>query len=79
MEEKDWQTKIGDLVRETYRQQGFSDVVIAVGAIDQNDRINTEIWFPADTAKDFDLRLMWFAINNHMYYEYNNILDDLED
>jgi len=69
----DWTTKIGDIVRDTYANQGYTDVVIAIGALSANGDIHTQIWYPLGTATDFDIRLMWFAINNHLYNEYNEI------
>ena len=58
----DWQTKIGELVRETYKQQGYSDVLIMIGAIDPDDNISTQVWPSFDTAGDFDIRFMVFAL-----------------
>lgn len=75
--DKDWQTKIGDLVRKTYHDQGYTDIVIAIGAINNNkedDTIHTQVWKPGETATDFDIRLMWFSLNNHLFTEFNNIL-----
>lgn len=70
----DWQIEIGNLVRETYKQQGFSDVLIMIGGIDSNDDINTQVWYPAETAGDFDIRFMVFALLNHLFSEYNEAL-----
>ena len=66
-----WQEEIGKLVRETYKREGFKDVLIMVGSIDPDDKINTQVWPPGDTAGDFDLRFMVFAVLNHLFYEYN--------
>jgi hypothetical protein len=73
---EDWQTQIGALVRETYKKQGYTDITIVIGAIAPDDKIHTQIWTPADSAGDFDIRFMWFEINNHFYSEYNEALDE---
>lgn len=70
---EDWQTKIGELVRETYKQAGHTDVLIMIGSIAPDDKIHTQVWPPYDTAKDFDIRFMVFAILNHLFTEYNEL------
>jgi len=73
----DWETEIGKLVRETYRREGYSDMLIMIGGI-KNNQICTQVWYPGDTGGDFDLRFMTFALLNHLFSEYNEILNSDE-
>ena len=73
---ENWQTKIGELVRETYKQQGYEDVLIMIGGIAPDTKdIHTQVWYPADTVGTFDIRFMVFAVLNHVFSEYNEALD----
>ena len=74
----DWQSKIGELVRETYKREGYSDILIMIGGVAKNDDIHTQVWYPEDTAGDFDIRFMTFAILNHLFSEYNDIKNNYE-
>lgn len=76
---KDWETSIGELVRETYKRQGYKDVLIMIGGINKDDDIATQIFPPGDTAGDFDIRLMTFHILNHLFSEYNEVLENLKE
>ena len=72
----DWQTKIGQLVRQTYKEQGYNDILIMIGgttSIDEKEYTYTQIWYPDNTASDFDLRFMVFAILNHFFSDFNEI------
>lgn len=73
---KDWETSIGELVRETYKRQGYKDVLIMIGGIDKNNDIATQVFYPFDTAGDFDIRLMTFHLMSHLFGEYNEALED---
>jgi len=72
----DWQTEIGCLVRQLYKDQGYSDVLIIIGCIDSNDDINTQIWYPYDTDGDFDIRFMVFAILDQLFQDYRDSLNE---
>jgi hypothetical protein len=77
---EDWQTKIGNLVRETYKQQGYEDVLIMIGGIEPVSKdICTQVFFPFDTAGDFDIRFMVFAVMNHVFSEYNEELNNNQE
>jgi len=77
--EDDWQTKIGEMVRDTYASQGYTDVLIMIGGIALDDNIHTQVFYPNDTASDFDIRFMVFAMQNHIFSEYNEIREDIID
>lgn len=66
-----WQAEVGNVIRETYKKEGYSDILIMIGAIAPNNEIHTQIWYPADTFKEFDIRFMIFALLNHLFNEYN--------
>ena len=68
---QDWQSQVGELIRETYKREGYEDVLIMIGGIAPNTDVHTQVWYPADTAGDFDLRFMVFALFNHLFTEYN--------
>lgn len=76
---KEWQNKIGELVRETYKREGYSDVLIIVGGIAPDEEIHTQVFYPADTAGDFDFRFMVFAVLNNIFYDFNKELNNQDD
>jgi len=76
---KNWQTEIGNLVKETYQREGYSDVLIMIGGISKEDDIHTQIWYPGETYNDFDIRFMVFALFNHLFSEYNDIESNSKD
>ena len=76
---KPWEEQIGELVRETYKRQGYKDVMVMIGGIDTNDDIATQVFYPADTAGDFDLRLMTFHLLSHLFGEYNDELEKAKE
>lgn len=76
---QDWESEILKLVRETYAKQGCSDVLIMVGCINENDDICTQVLCPEGTEGDFDIRLMVFHMMNHVFSEYNEILQGLKE
>ena len=75
---QDWQTEIGNIIRETYKKAGYSDVLIMIGGIAPNDDIHTQIWYPEDHG-DFDIRFMVFSLLNHLFSEYNEILNEQDN
>lgn len=76
--EQDWQSALSELIRETYAKQGFGDVLIMIGCT-KGENIYTQVCYPGDTATDFDLRNTVFALNNHLFSEYNAIENDTNE
>lgn len=73
---KDWQTEIGNIVRETYAREGYGDITILIGAT-KGEEIHTQCWYPGDTQTDFDFRFLFFAMMNHVFSEYNDAKNSL--